>query len=205
MYVKENFEIGVPILFFQSFNIDFGTNVKYVNYNNHIQYRYLITEYDIINICEMLEKGYSYRQITDVIVQRTGAKPIKVKNLLYDIATGSSMQSIASGYKIQKPKSEREPLFTESQIHEICKKVRENKDSYTIMNEFGYDLNKFDEKRKHCYINCISNIRRKRLIYIGFILLNILNVQRLSKLHNTRNVMERSRVGPKRVRNGRIL
>ena len=140
MYVKENFEIGVPILFFQSFNIDFGTNVKYVNYNNHIQYRYLITEYDIINICEMLEKGYSYRQITDVIVQRTGAKPIKVKNLLYDIATGSSMQSIASGYKIQKPKSEREPLFTESQIHEICKKVRENKDSYTIMNEFGYDL-----------------------------------------------------------------
>lgn len=120
------------------------------------------TEFQIYEICKMLEDGYNYREITEKLKPEE-VDDIYFKTYLYDIVSGRSRLEISSLYNIHKPESEKKPLFTESQIHEICKMLVKNYKTPQILNEFGIDFYKLDDKVKHCYINCISNIKRKKM------------------------------------------
>lgn len=119
---------------------------------------------DVYTICKLLEDGKTYREISDILYDRDhNIDKKRLKDLMYSIIGGESYQKIASNYSIQKPKSEREPLFTSDQIHIICKELSKGKKSPEILLEnFGINIDSLEPNKKHCIINCISNIKTKK-------------------------------------------
>ena len=119
---------------------------------------------DIYDICKLLEDGKSYREIIDIFSDKYKEVNVReLKELLYAIVSKKSYKVISDNYNIKKPKSEKEQLFTDEQIHTICKELSKGKKSPEILlNNFGIDIYSLDPKRKHCIINCVSNIKTKK-------------------------------------------
>ena len=119
---------------------------------------------DIHYICKSLEDGKTYREISNDLYEKDNSINIQeLKDLMYSIVSGDSYQHISRNYNIQKPKSEKHKLFTDDQIHIICKELAKGKKSNAILlDNFGIDLDSIDSKRKHCILNCISNIKTKK-------------------------------------------
>jgi len=114
---------------------------------------------DVIhNICKYLEIGKSYNEICNIM----DIHDYKFKKFMYDIACKEVYRSISDNYNIITPKSEKDPLFTDKQLHHICNMLKDNINSPEILKSMNIDINSLDSNTKHCIINCISNIKRKK-------------------------------------------
>lgn len=147
-------------------NIINGKNWLHISKDYNItkiyQHHTVYDEKIIRMACEYLQQGKSYDKICNLISDVSSPNLKRFKRMLYDITSGAGYKYISNDYNIIIPDNIKAPLFIDEQIHYICKGIRDGDDSNTILLGIGIDLNKMDKNKKHCIINCISNIKRKK-------------------------------------------
>lgn len=135
---------------------------KNYNFNREKQRHTNYSDQDIHLICKSLEEGKSYSEICDLFGLKSKEDRDLFRRIIIRIADKNSYTDISSNYNIQKPKSLREKLFTNDQIHIICKLIAQNYDSYYILNELGININSLDKNKRTSILRAINSIRCKK-------------------------------------------
>ena len=166
MYNKMNLNIEYDNFRKIVYRIRYGESWKSIskNYNfdrekqRHSDY----SDSDINLICKSLEEGKSYNEICDLFGLNNKNDRDLFKRVIINIANKNTYTNISSKYNIQKPKGLRDKLFTDDQLHIICKLISQNYDSFYILNELGIDINSFDKNKRTNILRSINSIRNKK-------------------------------------------
>lgn len=135
---------------------------KNYNFNREKQRHTNYSVQDIHLICNSLQEGRSYNEICDLFNLKDKNDRDLFKRIIINIANKNTYTDISSNYNIQKPKGLREQLFTDEQIHTICKLISQNYDSFYILNELGIDIDSFDKNKRTNILRSINSIRTKK-------------------------------------------
>lgn len=135
---------------------------KNYNFSREKQRHTNYSEQDIHLICKSLEEGKSYNEICDLFGLKDKNDRDLFKRTIINIADKETYTDISSNYNIQKPKGLRDKLFTDNQIHIICKLIAQNYDSFYILNELGIDIDSFDKNKRTNILRSINSIRNKK-------------------------------------------
>ena len=148
------------------YNIRYGESWQAISKNyNFSREKQRHTDYsdqDIHLICKSLEEGKSYNEIADLFCLTDKSDRRLFKKTIIKIANKNTHTDISSNYNIEKPRGLREQLFTNEQIHIICKLISQNCDSFHILNELGIDINSFDKNKRTNILRSINSIRNKK-------------------------------------------
>ena len=132
------------------------------NFNREKQRHTNYSEQDIHLICKSLEEGKSYSEICDLFGLEDKNDRDLFRRIIINIASKNTYTDISSNYNIQKPKGLRDKLFTDDQIHTICKLIANGCDSFYILNELGIDIDSFDKNKRTNILRSINSIRNKK-------------------------------------------
>ena len=135
---------------------------KNYNFSREKQRHTDYSDQDIHLICKSLEEGKSYNEICDLFGLEDKNDRKLFKRIIINIANKDTYTDISSNYNIQKPKGLRDQLFTDEQIHLICKLISQNYDSFYIINELGIDINSLDQSNRTKILRSINGIRTKK-------------------------------------------
>lgn len=135
---------------------------KNYNFNREKQRHTNYSEQDINLICKSLEEGKSYNEICDLFELINKDDRNLFKRIIINIANKNTYTDISSNYNIQKPKGLRDKLFTDDQIHIICKLTAQGYDSFYILNELGINIDSFKQNKRSNILGCINSIRNKK-------------------------------------------
>lgn len=135
---------------------------KNYNFNREKQRHTNYSDQDIHLICKNLEEGKSYDEICNLFGLVNKKDRDLFKRTIIHIADKSTYTNISSNYNIQKPKGLRAHLFTDGQIHIICKLIASGYDSFYILNELGIDIDSFDKNKRTNILKSINSIRNKK-------------------------------------------
>lgn len=135
---------------------------KNYNFNREKQRHTDYSDQDIHSICKNLQDGKSYNEICDLFGLENKNDRDLFKRTIINIADGNTHTDISSGYNIQKPKGLRDQLFTNDQIHIICRLISQNYNSIYILNELGIDIGSFDKNKRTNILRSINSIRNKK-------------------------------------------
>lgn len=122
-----------------------------------------ITEDQIHTICRYLENNCSY----DEIYEALGIEDKKEQNrfgiIIYNIVMEGQYKYISSQYNITGlPKKQKPNLFTEEELHYICKKYSEGLTATEILKSMGIITSELNDRDKRRYMTCMSKIKQKR-------------------------------------------
>lgn len=118
------------------------------------------SEDEIHCICKSLEAGKSYNEICDMFGITDRSSRSLCKRVIRSIASGTNHTDISSQYSIVKPKGLRDPLFTEDDIHLICKYIKEGRSPMDILILLGLDS--VDQHKRTNLLRSINSIKNKK-------------------------------------------
>ncbi len=134
---------------------------KYIskNYNITKKKQTLYSEEIIHKICKCLEKESTYDEICEKFPEYNHNK---LKNLIYNLISKNVYTYISDQYSLIRPKSKTDPIFTDEQVHYICKLLKMNISYSDIVTNLNIDYDSLDKKRKRHILQYISDIKNKR-------------------------------------------
>lgn len=121
---------------------------------------------EIHNICKCLENNMNHRDIIISLGMNPDLMTQDQRNNLYTaishIKKGLHFTEISSQYNIDKNSTKN--IFSDDEIHYICKRLEDQIGVKQILHELGYDVdvNK-DSSKYHKYTNSIYRIRDRRV------------------------------------------
>lgn len=135
-------------------------------FQDYRERRGLLEENDVRIICECLEQNMPHRDIIINLGIDFDSLEQNEKNRLFTtishIKRGLSYTEISSQYNIDKDYSKN--IFTEQEVHEICKYLEMGLPAKEILHRIGYDVDvSIDKRRYHKYVDPISRIKCKRI------------------------------------------
>lgn len=137
---------------------------EYPNFKDYSIRKPAFTDEQVHEICKCLEKNMKHTEILEVLgIDRTKLSE-KERAVLYTaishIKHGTTSPQISSLYNIDR--SNQKKLFTNDEVHQICKMISEGLKGNEILINLGYGdyTNKSQNpKLYYCYMNAISRIR----------------------------------------------
>ena len=135
---------------------------KYYNFSREKQRYTKYNNDDIHLICKCLQEGKSYNEICDIFNLKDIYDRNLFKRTIREIADRKSYTEISSSYNFQKPKGLRDHLFSEEQIHTICKCILKGYDSLQILIELGINIDSIDKNKRTNMLRSINSIKRKK-------------------------------------------
>lgn len=117
------------------------------------------TDKEVHGICRYMEQGFGYNEICNIMcIEEKDYK--NFKKLLYHISSDNAWKHISSQYQIENRKPERQ-IFTNKQVHQICKLLKQNIKSSDIVKNLGIDYDSLNQKEKKNFRDYISKIKTK--------------------------------------------
>ena len=115
-----------------------------------------LTNEQVHIICQGLEKNLSYNEIANLAdIEFTSA----ISSCISDIKAGRRWKIISSQYTFTSERSYQ--LFSNEQIHYICKCLEENIDTNSILDRLKYTVKSIGEDELIKRKRCIQAIRRR--------------------------------------------
>lgn len=123
-------------------------------------------ESQIHDICKCLEKNMNHKDIISYLGYNPESMTQSERNNMYTaishIKKGWHYIEISSKYNIDRNSSKQ--VFTDEEIHYICKRLEEHASTKQILHELGYDVNiKEDYHRYYHYMNPIGKIKQRKM------------------------------------------
>ena len=116
----------------------------------------ILTNEQVHIICKGLEKNLPYNEISNLAgIEFTST----ISSCISDIKAGRRWKIISSQYIFTDERSYQ--LFTNEQVHYICKCFVENLDTNTILDKLGYSINSVESDELIKRKRCIQAIRRR--------------------------------------------
>lgn len=118
-------------------------------------------------IANLLSQGFRPSQIQNQL-KDIFPEGVRIKQIAIDMANGQSWKHIVSKYNMDncyKNNEENKYIFSDEQVHEICKIFAKygRKVTYdAILNYIGYNISNINEKEMKTIIALISQIRNKK-------------------------------------------
>lgn len=152
-------------------NLKFTTDNgnKITAYENGLtNYNKKFTEEDAIAVCEGLMKRLSPKEICEQYLHMPHDKT--TISFIYNVKNGDSWKYVSEKYNLPNTKDSRQ-IFTEEEIHTICKLFEQGKSNVEVLYELGYTRELLGNKFNN-YRNVVNNIHKKA------------NATRISKNYN---------------------
>lgn len=121
------------------------------------------TEEQIHYICKALSEGKSYNQICDDLCIYDSHDRSLFKRMARDVANGESYVEISSQYSFEKPKGLRDSIFTNEQIHFICKSIANGiTDSKMLFDMMNINISSMDSANRTKHFRALNSIKTKK-------------------------------------------
>lgn len=137
---------------------------EYPDFKDYRERKPAFTDEQVHKICKCLEQNMKHNKILDELgIDRTKLSTDE-RTVFYTaishIKRGTTSPQISSKYNIDKTNQKK--LFTEEEVHKICKLLSIGKRGNEILTELGYGKyldKKNDPKQYYNYMNAVSRIR----------------------------------------------
>lgn len=116
----------------------------------------IFTNDEIREICLMMQNGVPRNKIYDFIASKGSTSPSSV---FYAIYNRTSWKRVSEGYVFQDY-NERGRVFTDEQVHEICKCLESGMTHDAILIHLGIDLQTISRNDKNNFYTAISHIKK---------------------------------------------
>ena len=117
-----------------------------------------LTNSQVEYICSLIQEGKTPTEIENII----NIPECNISTIVENIKSGYSWKHISKNYDFSN--ASRKELFTNDQIHSICKYFEtngRNKSYKEVLSYLHIDYSDFDDKKLNRYNVCISGIRSK--------------------------------------------
>ena len=115
----------------------------------------ILSNDDVRQVCLMLQNGIDKREICTFLRSKGIAHPYGEINSIY---TRRTWKRISKDYVFYNY-DVREPVFTEQEIHLICKLLESKLPYSNIISQLGYDYDSLSEREKNNMYQAISRIK----------------------------------------------
>lgn len=115
------------------------------------------TDEDVHQICKMLQTGVPRNEILDFISSKGFTHP---KAAFYSIYNRESWTRISDDYPDFKDYRIRKPIFSDEQVHKVCKCLEQNMKHGDILDALGYDRSSLTKDERTVLYTAISHIKR---------------------------------------------
>ena len=116
-----------------------------------------LSDDDVKQICTMLQTGNPREEILDFISSKGFTHP---KTVFYNIYNRTAWRRVSDDYQNFKDYKIRKPIFTDDQVHIICKCLETNMKHSDIIEYLGYDKSKLSVEERTMFYTAISHIKR---------------------------------------------
>ena len=134
-------------------------NYRFHDYGDR---KHSMTESEVRSICKLMESGYTNSEITSMIGYGNDYKdPItrNMRTLIGSIRNGKCYSEISSDYSFNLPSKKKHKIFSDEQVHLICKSLENGLSADDILSKLGLDST--NVKEKELFKKIISAIKHK--------------------------------------------